>query len=176
MICPVCDHKDNLPGADWCGRCRFDLSAVDVPTPADRVERSLMADPVTAVGLRPPATVPVSGDLDAAMAAMMSRGVGAVLVVDAAGRLAGILTERDFLTKLADRPGFGGEPVSRWMTRHPEAVGPSDTIGAALGKMAGGGYRHLPVVAAGVPVGVLSVRDVIRHVVGLCRENSPAAP
>ena len=170
MICPLCGHKGNLPGADWCGWCQFDLSAVDRPAPMDRVDRSLMTDPVTVLGPRPAAVVPLDADLDEAMGVMLAQKVGAVLVTDEHGRLAGILTERDFLTKLADRPGFGREPVAAWMTRHPESLAPTDTIGSALGKMAGGGYRHLPVVDGGVPVAVVSVRDVIRHLVGLCQD------
>jgi CBS domain-containing protein len=50
------------------------------------------------------------------------------------------------------------------MTRDPETVTPADTLAFALGKMDAGGYRHLPVVAGGRPVGVVSVRDVLRHV------------
>ena len=173
MICPLCGHNRNLPGADWCGWCQFDLSAVDRPAPADRVERSLMLDPVAALGPRAPAVVPLDADLDEAMSAMLGLKVGAVLVVDGDGRLAGILTERDFLTNLADRPGFGREKVVAWMTRHPETVAATDPIGVALGKMAGGGYRHLPVVDGGRPVAILSVRDVIRHLVGLC-QDAPA--
>ncbi len=170
MICPLCGYNRNLPGSDWCGWCQFDLSAVDRPAPVDRVERSLMLDPVSALNPRSPAVVPVDANLHTAMSVMMERRMGAVLVTDQDGRLVGILTERDFLTKLADRPGFGSEPVKAWMTRHPETVSPTDPIGTALGKMAGGGYRHLPVVAGGVPVAVLSVRDVIRHLVGLCQD------
>ena len=170
MICPLCGHNRNLPGADWCGWCQFDLRAVDLPAPLDRVERSLMAEPVTVLQPRPPAVVPLTADLGQAMAVLMARRVGAVLVVDAGGGLAGILTERDFLTKLADRPGFGREPVAAFMTRHPECVTEHDPIGLALGKMAGGGYRHLPVVRGRAPVAVVSVRDVIRHLVGLCQD------
>jgi len=56
------------------------------------------------------------------------------------------------------------------MTPHPETVGPADPLAFALGKMAGGGYRHLPVVKDGQPVGVISVRDILRHIVWLCRD------
>ena len=49
MICPLCGHKRNLPGADWCVWCLFDLAAIDRPTPHDRVEHSLMTEPVAAL-------------------------------------------------------------------------------------------------------------------------------
>jgi CBS domain-containing protein len=62
-------------------------------------------------------------------------------------------------------------PVTPVMTTSPETVGPDDPLAAALYKMDVGGYRHLPVVAEGMPIGIISVRDVIRHVTRLCREK-----
>jgi CBS domain-containing protein len=171
MICPLCGHKDNLPGAETCGFCQFDLTAVDRPAPADRVDRSLMLDPVAVLGPKPPVTVPVGGELGEAVAAMIGQRVGAVLVTEPGETLVGILTERDFLTKVAGRADFAGLPVREFMTRRPETVRPTDPLAYALGKMAGGGYRHLPVVDGGRPVGVVSVRDVLRHVVGLCQDG-----
>lgn len=171
MICPLCGHKENLPGADWCSWCLFDLMAVDRPTPADRVERSLMMDPVAILKLREPVIVPDDSRLDGAVQAMLEQHVGAVLVTDARVRLIGILTERDFLSKVAGRNDFGILPVSLFMTRDPETVRPGDSLGVVLGKMAGGGYRHLPVVEENQPVGVVSVRDLLRHIVGLCQES-----
>jgi CBS domain-containing protein len=170
MICPLCGHKGNLPGADWCVWCQFDLAAVDRPTPSDRVEASLMTEPVAALGLKDPVTVSDDADLGRAVREMIGRKVGAVLVTDRGGRLVGILTERDFLTKIAGSDGFERLPVAAFMTRHPETVGPGDILALALGKMAGGGYRHLPVVDAGRPVGVVSVRDVLAHIVHVCRD------
>ncbi len=171
MICPLCGHKGNLPGADRCAWCQFDLAAVDVPAPFDRVEHSLMTEPVSALGPRVPVTVGAGASLDQAVRRMIAEQVGAVLVTDPAGRLVGILTERDFLTKVAGTTGFGPQPVAGFMTRDPETVTPDDPLSLALGKMAGGGYRHLPVVAGGKPVGVISVRDVLRHIVHLCRDG-----
>ena len=169
MICPACGQL-NLPGADWCNWCQFALMALDRPTPQDRVDRSLMTDPVSALKLWPPVTVPLDADLGRAVGEMIGRRIGAVLVTDPAGKLAGILTERDFLTKVAGEPGYAGLPVVDFMTRTPETVGPKDTLAFALGKMAGGGYRHLPVVTDGTPVGTVSVRDILRHIVGLCAD------
>jgi CBS domain-containing protein len=171
MICPLCGHKGNLPGADWCVWCQFDLAAVDRPAAADRVEHSLMTEPVAVLGPREPVTVPACADLGQAIRQMIARKVGAVLVTDPDGRLVGILTERDFLTKVAGANGFTRQPVAAFMTRHPETVTADDPLAYALGKMAGGGYRHLPVVAGGRPVGVISVRDILRHIVQLCRDG-----
>lgn len=172
MICPVCGHKGNLPGADQCAKCLFDLSSIDRLSASDRVEHSLLADPVEVLGPRAPVTVPADADLGRAVREMIAKQVGAVLVTEPGGQLTGILTERDFLTKVAGAAGFDSLPVATFMTRNPETVTPAHPLAFALGKMAGGGYRHLPVVDdAGRPVGMISVRDVLRHVVRLCREG-----
>jgi CBS domain-containing protein len=54
------------------------------------------------------------------------------------------------------------------MTRNPETVSLNDSLALALQKMDVGGYRHLPVVEDGKPVGVISVRDMMRHLTKLC--------
>jgi CBS domain-containing protein len=169
MYCPACGHA-NPPGSDACRNCMLDLSHVHEPALHNRVERSLMTDPVAALNPREPVTVPDTADLARAIGLMIDRGVGAVLVTDTAGRLAGILTERDFLSKVAGRPDFAALPVRDFMTANPETVAPTDTLAFAVGKMDAGGYRHLPVVESGRPVGVISVRDVIRSVTRLCRD------
>lgn len=171
MYCPSCGHS-NLPGAEQCEKCLFALSSLDLPAPFDKVESSLMGDPVSVLAPRPPVTVAATATLGDAVRVMMDRGVGAVLVTDAADRLAGILTERDFLTKVAGQKAFAELPVRQFMTADPETVAPTDPLAFALCKMDVGGYRHLPVVdAGGTPVGVVSVRDVLRHVTRLCRES-----
>jgi CBS domain-containing protein len=93
-----------------------------------------------------------------------------VVVVSASGALTGILTERDFLMKVAGQPHYALLPVRDFMTREPETVSLADTLAFALGKMDAGGYRHLPVVEDELPIGVISVRDILRHVTKLCQE------
>ena len=66
---------------------------------------------------------------------------------------------------------FGDRAAYVHLTRDPEAVSPNDTLAFALGKMDAGGYRHLPVVSGGRPIGVISVRDILRHVTLLCRKG-----
>jgi CBS domain-containing protein len=91
---------------------------------------------------------------------MAQRGVGAVLVLEGE-RLAGILTERDLLKAVA--AGFTDEArVSEWMTRQPETVEADESTDHAASLMIHGGFRHLPVVEGGRPIGILSIRDLMR--------------
>jgi CBS domain-containing protein len=170
MRCPACDTQ-NAPGADECSNCRTPLTPLDGLLPQGPVETTLLTNPVTILGPRPPVTVAVSADLGQAIHEMIERKVGAVLVVNPAGELVGILTERDFLTRIAGVVGYESLPVARFMTPAPETVAPTDLLAVALAKMDAGGYRHLPVVTAGKPVGVISVRDILRHLTSLSSDG-----
>lgn len=169
MRCPACEHP-NYPGADACERCQTPLTALDAPSPNGPVEVSLLSDPVSVLDPRPPVTVPAGANLGDAVRQMIDLRVGALLVTGPAGELVGILTERDFLSKVAGVPGYERLSVAEFMTPAPETVTPKDRLAVALGRMDAGGYRHLPVVEGGRPVGVISVRDVLRHLTALCAE------
>ena len=54
---------------------------------------------------------------------------------------------------------------------NPETVSADDTLDFALHKMDCGGYRHLPVLQGDRPVGMISVRDMLKHITRLCKEN-----
>ena len=168
MYCPACGYDRNPPGADTCAHCQLALAHLTVPAPQGPVETSLMNDPVSVLTPRPPLTVHATAALGDAVRLMIGGRVGAVLVTGGGGELVGILTERDFLTKVAGVPGYEALPVADFMTPNPETVAPTDVLASALGKMDAGGYRHLPVVDAGRPVGVVSVRDVLRHLTAVC--------
>jgi CBS domain-containing protein len=171
MYCPTCGEDKNPPGADACINCGTPFTHLDMPAPHGPVETSLMNDPVSTLDPRTPVTLPTHATLTEAMQRMREDRIGAILVVNEREELVGILTERDFLTKVAGEPNFGSLPVSQFMTHNPETVAPSDILAFALGKMDAGGYRHLPVVQAGRPVGVISVRDVLRHLTTVCPDG-----
>lgn len=105
-------------------------------------------------------TVASGETLVAAAARMAERRVGAALVLDG-DRLTGILTERDVLNAVA-AGGVESAVVSRWMTQAPETIDPDDTTEHAAVLMIHGGFRHLPVIDGGHPVGILSIRDLVR--------------
>ncbi len=170
MICPRCGY-DNVPGNDVCESCLFDLAPLDQPVAQDRVQSDLMERPVRSLDPRPPVTLPADATLRQAVRVMLDEGVGSVLVVDGEGRLAGIFSERDLLLRVSDAEALVGVmPVGQFMTPDPESVRPDDSLALALHKMDVGGYRHLPVVDGGRPVGVISVRDMLRHITRLCKE------
>src|SRR5262245_16842090 len=105
MICPQCNY-DNVPGSEVCAACQQDLTQLDQPTAQDRVQRSLMEDPVSM--LRPRAPVTVRGDTTVrqAIETMLKSNIGALLVLDEVGGLAGILSERDLLAKVAGQDPY----------------------------------------------------------------------
>ena len=107
-------------------------------------------------------TVDASTPLVDAAKQMHERSVGAVLVLSG-DRVGGILTERDVLRAVA-LGQVEGTDVAMWMTRGPETIEPSDTTAHAASIMIHGGFRHLPVVEAGKPVGIVSIRDLMRVV------------
>jgi CBS domain-containing protein len=90
---------------------------------------------------------------------MVDRGVGSALVSDF-GRLIGILTERDLLRAVAGRTHSSDARVRQWMTSEPVTADPGMTAEEAGRVMLEQGFRHLPVVEDGRPVGVVSIRDV----------------
>jgi CBS domain-containing protein len=146
-----------------------DLTALDRPAPQDRIERSLMNDSVSILKPNAPAIVQQTANVAEALSVLLGRDVGAVLVVGESGQLVGIFSERDLLRKIAglDTP-LESLLVQHFMTPQPETVGLRDKLAFALHKMDVGGYRHLPVVEDGIPVGMLSVRDIIRHMTSMC--------
>lgn len=95
--------------------------------------------------------------------AMATRKVGAAVVVDPDGVGAGIVTERDILRAIADGVDPDQELVGAHLTSEIVYAAPTWTLLDAAEAMLRGGFRHLVVLDAGEVVGVLSVRDIVRH-------------
>jgi CBS domain-containing protein len=92
---------------------------------------------------------------------MQASNVGALMIVDGR-RLIGIFTERDALFRvIAASLDPRDTKVSAVMTRDPLAINPDKTFGYALHLMYENGFRHVPVVLDGIPVGMVSARDAL---------------
>ncbi len=92
---------------------------------------------------------------------MTDRNIGAVAVLDA-GRLVGVFSERDVMARVV----AGGldpddTPIGTVMTKEIVVADPNENLDAALVKMQSVGCRHLPVVADGALVGMISLRDLL---------------
>ena len=97
------------------------------------------------------------------VATIASRRIGAVLVLDDTGRLAGIVSERDVVKALASQgPGIVALHAQDIMTGKVTTVTPQTTINEAMELMDRGYFRHLPVLDQDKLVGIISVRDVVR--------------
>ncbi|RKT06804.1 CBS domain protein [Streptomyces sp. 3211.6] len=93
---------------------------------------------------------------------MSGRRVGAAVVLDPDHSGIGILTERDILNSLGAGHDPDRESVGAHTTNNVVFCTPEATVAEAAEAMAIGGFRHLVVLEDGGPVGIVSVRDVIR--------------
>ncbi len=139
----------------------------------------------TAIELVKPSTaitLPFDATVAKAIEVMQKKRVGAVMVVSKGRprKLVGILTERDLINRVLQLRGYGRLRLDKVMTRAPESLRPKDSLAYALNKMSVGRFRHVPLVDdRGVPVGILSIRDVIDFIVELIPEavlNLPSSP
>jgi CBS domain-containing protein len=110
------------------------------------------------------ASVPVEATAEQAIRAMLDRHVGAVAVLDANTRVAGIFTERDVLRRLSLSGHEPAQtPVREVMTTPVEMATLDTTPGQALATMIERHYRHLPIVDDdGRLLGMLSIRNVLQ--------------
>ena len=128
----------------------------------------------TIAALEPAEPLCLRGDATVAdaIARMLERRQAGVLVVDDDGRLTGIFTERDVLTRVAGAGRDAAHTLLRdVMTPNPEALAAEDRIAYAVHSMSVAGYRTVPLVDGdGRPVGVVTVSDVIRWLAHLYPE------
>ena len=129
-----------------------------------KLEGALLDDTVKLLAPSEPVRLTADATVQEAVAKMVANHRAAVVIVDAAGRLEGIFTERDVLIRVL---GQGRDTqqtrLSEVMTREPESLSPSDRICYAVNRMNSAGYRTIPLVdAEGRPIGIVTVSDVVK--------------
>jgi CBS domain-containing protein len=93
---------------------------------------------------------------------MSEHKIGAIAVLDA-GKLVGIFSERDVLTRIVAEGRNPEETrVDSVMTKDIIVAAPADDINDALQKMHDCNCRHLPIVHRGNLVGMISIRDLLQ--------------
>ena len=140
---------------------------------ATTLAKSLRADRVGELKLRDVCAATPSDSIEQVVTRMAERRSGCVLVMEnwppsgaGGGRLSGIFTEGDFLTRVVSQGLDVTESIGRVMTRGATTVGQNDSVYKAIELMGERGYRHLPVIGENdQPVGVLSVKDIVHYLV-----------
>jgi len=114
------------------------------------------------IATRPLVTASPDSTVASAARLMKKKIVGAVLVIAHDGRLAGIFTERDALFRvMAEGRDPKGTRLAEVMTPHPRTIEADRPFAHALLMMYDGGFRHVPVLENGHPIGVVSARDAL---------------
>ena len=94
---------------------------------------------------------------------VMKEDEGGCVIVSDDGRVAGIFTERDFLTKVMGEQVDMNSPIRDWMQPVVETLTSEATIGEAVQLMNERSFRNIPLVADGMLIGSISVFDIITY-------------
>jgi len=132
---------------------------------ATTLAASLRGDRISGIELRPLCSVETSFSVKQALDCMVDKRTGYTLVMNE-GKLVGIFTERDFISRIVAPRLSVDLPVEQFMTAKPLTIGHRASMRDAIELMQTSGYRHLPVVdETGNALGVLSVKDVVHYLV-----------
>lgn len=110
-------------------------------------------------------TIAAGAPLLEAIRRMSAKHIGCLAVVTKAGKLSGILSERDVLWKIvAAGKSPKSQAVKDAMTplKQMQTVSPSQTVEECMALISGRRHRHLPVLADGRLVGMISIGDVVK--------------
>lgn len=117
-------------------------------------------------------TAPLSMALQDVARELMRHGIGAVVIIDGGGTVAGVMSERDIVAAIAT---FGAgallEPVRNHMRPNPVTAGENDTVDSTMQTMTLERRRHLPVMREGRLCGLVSIGDVVKYRIRVIEEE-----
>jgi CBS domain-containing protein len=149
-----------------------EYSAADLEGEFRELGGALLSDTINTLSPNEPVCLTETTTVHDAVIRMLAARQPGVLVVGRDGRLTGIFTERDLLTRVVGRDlDPGTTPLVAVMTRDPEALTPRDRVCYAVNRMSVAGYRTIPLVdEAGRPIGIVTVHDFIKWLAHLFPE------
>lgn len=120
-------------------------------------------------------SLPNSAKLREAIGLLNDKNIGVVIITDSAGKMDGILSERDIVRRsLMQETGFRDEPVTKSMTKNVLTVAPTASVDDVMEIMTNSKIRHVPVLDGDVIKGLISIGDVVKRKIADA-ENEAAA-
>ena len=114
-------------------------------------------------------TIPADATVFDAIHLMSEKNVGALPVMDC-GRLVGIVSERDYMSKVILKGKASKEtPVRDIMTADMVTVSPQQSISECMKIITEHRIRHLPVVDGGELIGIVSIGDLVKWIIATQR-------
>ncbi len=106
---------------------------------------------------------------------LTAQRVGALVVQDLAGKLVGVLSERDIVREVARRgaPALN-DPVSAAMTKDVITAHPMETLDDALSRMSDRRIRHLPITDRDRLIGIVSIGDLVARKIEEAQQEAAA--
>ena len=167
QLCTYCGYE-NIIGIDHCVKCFAIFTPKDAAKNAGgKLQKKIMTERVADfISKVAPIIVTPDTSIQEVIERMQALPTkGCVLICENNGKnLVGIASIRDILFKV---PGLINDPkktpISKIMTSKPESLDKDAPLSFALNKMSIGKFRHVPVLDKGVPIGVVSTRDLIEY-------------
>ncbi|MCB1517853.1 MAG: CBS domain-containing protein [Hyphomicrobiaceae bacterium] len=108
-------------------------------------------------------TLETGAKVSDAVTLLRQHNIGALVVLDPSGAVAGITSERDVVRLLADSgSGSLDRPIEACMTAEPYVAAKDTSVDELMSMMTQHRVRHLPVVEGGRLAGIISIGDVVK--------------
>lgn len=131
------------------------------------LDSNFLCQSISILNPKMPVCVNAGDTLSQVVDQLRKNKIGCVVVVDLNGRVSGIFTERDYILKIAGKgEALYTKAVGEFMSVDPVCESPDVTIAYVLNLMSQGGFRHIPIVGSDkMPIGIISVKDVVDYIV-----------
>lgn len=120
-------------------------------------------------------TIEASASLWSASCLLDQHKIGSIVAVDSGGKIAGVLSERDIVRRIAE---LGGDAltlqVDQAMTRNVITATPDMTVEDGLALMTDRRIRHLPVIDGDELMGLVSIGDLVKHKIAVTEAEAEA--
>ncbi|MFQ5707722.1 MAG: cyclic nucleotide-binding/CBS domain-containing protein [bacterium] len=128
------------------------------------MDSSTLRSPIKSLEVSKPICVAPDSIVSKVLKTMRDNKIGCVCVVENC-KTVGIFTERDVLVRvIGENKNPEAIVVKEVMTADPEYLFEDDEIAFALNRMRVGGFRHVPLADADCrPAGIISVKDIVKH-------------